>query len=381
VAQEDARRLRVAFVVPYFPLDRFEKGYPHVMDAIEWLGTRCDLEVVALRDATAHGPYRMAGTRARRLGLRNARGPHGRVRVLLTGIREVWRIHRRGPVDLVHGWAIDEPGAVAAIAARLIGRPCISSVIGGELVAFPDLWYGAALARGGRLTNAITLRLATAITVGSLAMKAMVDATRRDAHLRPLGVDLDRFHPPADGARSGAPRRVLFANSLEPIKVPSLAIRTFARLCPDRADLHMDIYGDGSLRSSLEELCVSLKVRERVTFHGHLPHRDMPAAYGGASVFLLTSRFESQSVVALEAAASGVPIVSTRVGLLPELGEAAIVVDTDSDADLAVAVARVLDDPALAARMAATGRAVATERFGFDQNVTALLDLYRSLAR
>ena len=377
----NSRRLRIALVVPYFPLERYEKGFPHVMDTIERLAQTCDIDVVSLRDSTAHGAYKMAGTRARRLGLRHARGPAGRARVLAGGIREVLRMHRRSPIDVVHAVGIDEPGAVATVSARLLRRPSIATVVGGELVAFPDLWYGAALARGGRWTNALTLRLATAVTVGSVEMCEMVKRHGRDAMLLPLGVDVARFAPAADGGSVKTERRVIFCGALEAIKQPALALRTFALLAAERQDLRLDIYGDGTLRAYLEELTSSLGVRDRVTFHGHASHLDMPAAYAGAWVLLITSRFESQCVVALEAMASAVPIVSTKVGLMPELGDAAITVDMPTEEALAAATARVLDDPAAASRMGAAGRAFAAERFAFGQRVAAFHELYASLAK
>lgn len=374
-------RLHVALVVPYFPLERHERGYPHVMETIERLAAECDVDVIALRDQEAHAPYRMAGANVRRLGLRSVRGPLGRGRVLAAGVREVLRIHGRAELDLVHGWWVDEPGAVATIAARLIRRPSIASVLGGELVAFPDLGYGAALARGGRWTTAVTFRLAGAVTVGSVLLRNLVDRHRTGSALLPLGVDVTRFRPVAEGRPRGAIRRVLFVAGLEPVKDPALAIRTFARLGAQRPDLHLDVCGDGSLRAGCETLSEILGVRERVTFRGHVPHPDMPQAYAGASLLLITSRFESQSVAALEAAASGVPVVGTRAGLMPELGEAALVVEDASDEELAAAAGRVLDDTDLAARMAAAGRLLATERYNLTRTVGDLLELYLSMTR
>ena len=375
------RRLHVAIVAPHFPLERHERGYPHVMETIERLTAGCDVDVIALRDGTPHAAYRMAGARVRRLGLRSAHGPIGRARVLAAGVREVLRVHKRAEVDLVHGLWVDEPGAVATIAARLIRRPSIASVLGGELVSFHDLGYGAAIGRGGRWTTAVTFRLAGAVTVGSVLLRDLVDLHRPGSLLHPLGIDVTRFRPPAEGNRLDSFRRVLFVGALEPVKDPALAIRTFALLAAQRPDLRLELWGEGSLRSSLERLSDGLGVHEQVSFRGHVPHPEMPRAYEGASLVLVTSRFESQSVVALEAAAAGVPVVATRVGILPELGEAATVVEKDSDDVLAAAAARVLDDPALATRMAAAGQALATERFDLARTVGGLLDLYLSLTR
>ena len=84
-------------------------------------------------------------------------------------------------------------------------------------------------------------------------------------------------------------------------------------------------------------------------------------------------------MVAVEAAASGLPVVGTRVGVLPDLGGGAATVEPGDEEGLVAAVAGVLDDQARAAAMSAAGRSVAVDRFDLDRTTADLLDRYEAL--
>ena len=86
-------------------------------------------------------------------------------------------------------------------------------------------------------------------------------------------------------------------------------------------------------------------------------------------------------MVAIEAAAAGLPVVGTRGGALPDLGEAALTVPVGDETGLADAMASVLDDHVRAAAMAAAGRRVAVDGFDLDRTSEALLAAYEALVR
>jgi glycosyltransferase involved in cell wall biosynthesis len=136
--------------------------------------------------------------------------------------------------------------------------------------------------------------------------------------LLPLGVDLQRFTP-ATAAPQGPPR-LLFAGSLVPVKDPVLAVRAFGRVRTPGCVL--EIAGDGPLRDDLGRLADALGVAERVRFLGSLDREVLVARMQAAGVLLVTSRHEAQSMVAVEAAACGLPVAGVAVGVLPELARA-----------------------------------------------------------
>jgi glycosyltransferase involved in cell wall biosynthesis len=393
------RRLRVAIVLPGFVEARDDHGLPAVVDLVERVAAAHDTHVVALRHPPARPAYRVAGATVDALGGGRAAGPWGRGWILARGIAQVLRIHRRRPLDLVHGLWADEAGAVATLAARLIGRPAIVSVMGGELVRMENIGYGAGLGRGGRWTASLALRGAAIVTAGSSIVLAQVLARRpsADVELFPLGVDTKLFSPGPTPPHAAA--RILFVGSLEPVKGPALLIRAFAGLlaglpagqvaglaaglAPSHPEVSLEIVGEGSLRRPLEHLAAQLGIAERVTFHGRLARTLLPEAYRSATVLAVPSRHEAQSMVAIEAAACGIPVVGTHVGALPDLGEGALTVPVGDAASLTRALARalatVLDDPARASSMGAAGRAVAVERYDLDHTSRALLGVYDDL--
>jgi glycosyltransferase involved in cell wall biosynthesis len=374
------KRRRVLFVVPGFPIERDEPGLAAVSDLVERLSASNDVRVIALRHPPERRSYSLAGTQVTSLAYGRTSGALGRARVLAGGVRAVVHAHRDSRVDVVHALWADEAGAVAVAAGKLVRRPTVVSIMGGELVGLPDIGYGAALGRGGRVTAGVALRGAAAITVGSsyLHAKAAGHVDARRLTVAPLGVDTAVFSPDsATGERTGA-CCVLFVGSLEPVKDPLLMLRTFATVAATRDDARLVVAGDGALRGELDRAAQRLGVHDRVLFRGHVPRSEMPALYRSASVMLVTSRHEAQSMAAVEAAACGVPVVGTRVGVLADLGEAVLTAAAD-EKDLASVLGRVLDEPALAARMGAAARAIAVRDYDIDTTAARVERLYDDL--
>lgn len=373
--------LRICFVMPGFPIERDEPGLAAVVDMIERVAAVHDVEVVSLRHPSRRPAYTLAGARIHPLGLGRARGARGRAQVLLRGVRAVTTLHKRRPIDVVHALWADEVGAIATTAARMIDRPSIVSFMGGELTALPDIGYGAQIGRGGRWTVRVATRRADMITVGSIYLRLQAEAViGDDVRLvdQPLGVDLATYYP-ADSPPLG--QTVLFAGSLEPVKDPELAVRAFAALAETHPDARLLVVGSGSLRGRLAALAAELGVADRVDLVGRVSRDRMPEIYRAASVLLITSRHEAQSMVAVEAAASGLPVVGTRVGVMADLGDAARTVSESDPQALAREVGRILDDPAEAARMRVAAREIAAARYDINLTASTVLKRHDEVAR
>jgi glycosyltransferase involved in cell wall biosynthesis len=144
-------------------------------------------------------------------------------------------------------------------------------------------------------------------------------------------------------------------------------------------DAVLAIAGEGELRGDLERLAKETGVDDRVRFLGLRP--DARALMGAADAVVMPSHWEGLPLSALEALASGTPLVATDVRGLRELvadEQNALLVPEDPHA-LADALRRVLDDPDLAARLAAAGKHV--DGAGNDRRlVERFLELYERLA-
>ncbi|MCU0259540.1 MAG: glycosyltransferase [Ilumatobacteraceae bacterium] len=186
----------------------------------------------------------------------------------------------------------------------------------------------------------------------------------------------------APGARAGAraalgldPERpvVLFVGRIQPLKGPDVAIRALAAL--GRPDAQLLLVGgasgaDGDRESQAAvELVDELGLADRVAFVPPQPHHILSTYYRAADVVVVPSRSESFGLVALEAAACGVPVVASAVGGLRSLvdhGVTGFLVDDRSPERFAEALRAVLDDPVRAAAMGAAGtRMAAGYTWGF----------------
>jgi D-inositol-3-phosphate glycosyltransferase len=116
-------------------------------------------------------------------------------------------------------------------------------------------------------------------------------------------------------------------------------------------------------------------VHEHVEVHPARPQAQLAAAYQDADVVLVPSRSESFGLVALEAQASGTPVVAADVGGLADVVRGGSLVQGHDHVRHADAVRRYLDDPAHAQATGRRGRAHA-ERFSWQRVVDGLLDVY-----
>jgi glycosyltransferase involved in cell wall biosynthesis len=189
----------------------------------------------------------------------------------------------------------------------------------------------------------------------------------------PNAVDTSLFEPGAGGDGT----RLATVSMLNAQKGVDVLLRAFAKARSSRG-LHLDVVGDGPERASLERLAGDLGVRDAVTFHGLLPKREIAAVLGRADLFVLASRFDNNPCVLVEAQAAGLPVVSTRVGGIPEIvdGSGALVERDDVDA-FAAAIAATLSDLGRYDRAAIA--ASANERYSLEAVGRAFADVYRDV--
>jgi glycosyltransferase involved in cell wall biosynthesis len=143
------------------------------------------------------------------------------------------------------------------------------------------------------------------------------------------GIDLQTFHPPHlndDGAairdKWNLPTDVpivLHVGRLDPDKNVERVIQAVAQAFTEN-NAHLLIVGDGLRKSALMKLCESLGISDRVHFTGFISTKQgLPELYRIARLFITASEIETQGLVMLEAAASGLPIVAVRATCIPEI--------------------------------------------------------------
>jgi glycosyltransferase involved in cell wall biosynthesis len=145
--------------------------------------------------------------------------------------------------------------------------------------------------------------------------------------------------------------------------------------------LTVAIAGDGPLREALVERAAALGVSDRVRLLGH--RTDVEQVYAAGDVFVLSSESEGLSNTILEAMASGLPVVATRVGGADEMvqyGVTGYLVPSRSPERLAAALKSVIGDRAAGRAMGMAGRARAEAEFSLRSMVRRYETMYVELA-
>ncbi|MHB1131136.1 MAG: glycosyltransferase [Chloroflexota bacterium] len=202
------------------------------------------------------------------------------------------------------------------------------------------------------------------------------------------GVSLRRFHPRRRdrdlAARLGLDERptVMYTGRLDAEKELDVWLRAAATVRQRGIDAQFILVGQGSERHRLEGLAESLGLTDHVRFAGFLSDRDYESVFSLADVFAIASTAELQSIVTLEAAASGLPLVVVNAGALPELVRegynGALFTPRDHE-EMATQLVSVLGDPALRREWARHSRLVALQH-DIEASVAAYERLYRAVA-
>jgi glycosyltransferase involved in cell wall biosynthesis len=297
------------------------------------------------------------------------------------------RVLRRIQPDIVHTH-MAKAGTIGRLAARLCRVPIIIHTYHGHI------FHGYF----GPLKTQLFLTIER--TLGSFTDRVIVVGERQrqeiagyrvapPAKLRPipLGLELEPFLR-AEECRGQLRRELGFGPDvplvgivarLVPIKAHEVFLEGARSLGRVRPDVRFLIVGDGERRAELELLVDTLDLRATVTFLSW--RQDMARLYADLDVVTLTSRNEGSPVVMIEALAAQRPVVSTAVGGVAEVvvdGQTGLTIAPNRPDQLANAVLRLLDDPALAQRLAAAGRSHVYPRFDRKRLIQDVRQLYLS---
>lgn len=291
---------------------------------------------------------------------------------------------RQTRADIVHGhWAIPTGPALVA-ASRRLGVPSVITMHGGDVYVnraegydFPSRWYVKPVLRWAlRASSALT-----AISEDCKRHALNAGADEQQISVIMNGADLRRFSPAPGGQVAGS-QTIFACRQLFPRKGIRFLIQAAAKIRPRYPDLKLVIAGDGFERRDLEKLAADLGMADITTFLGWMANEDLPAQFRAAAVSVIPSLEEGFGIPAAEAMGCEIPVIATDAGGLPEVVEhevtGLIVPKGDADA-LAVALDRLLGDPALARRMGQAGRARALRLFDWDGAASLLEETYLKL--
>lgn len=348
---------------------------PALLDFVRSMSRRVDLHVYTLRWPEVRRRYQVYGAEVTALGGYQHMG----VRVgklWLDTLRAIHAEHQRQPFDLVHAIWADEPGWIAVTVGRLLSRPVVVSLAGGELSALRDIGYGLRRLPGRGALVAGCLNAAQCITVGSDYMKklaiAMIGAKIAEKLVwAPLGADEALFGKRTIAVAKRTADRLVNVGSLTPVKNQGLLINTLPRL----SQTSLNLAGSGPLKDDLMCRLRGLGLATTVHLLGDVPHERMPSLYEGSGLFVQTSRHEAQGLAVIEAAMTGLPICGTNVGVLPEIGAA-----VDSRASFMELAQLIIESQARAKELGQRGQQVAMEKYSLSAATERFCRIYEQLA-
>lgn len=199
------------------------------------------------------------------------------------------------------------------------------------------------------------------------------------------GVNTERFAPaPREILASGQPTVIGTVGRMQTVKDQPALARAFVRLHElfpaMRGRLRLTMIGDGSLRQDVERVIEQAGLQQQASLPG--AREDLPEQLRAMDIFVLPSIAEGISNTILEAMASGLPVVATRVGGNAELvveGETGFLVPPSDTEALAKAIGIYLTDPGLARRHGAAGRNRVLRDFSMERMLGRYLAVYDDL--
>jgi glycosyltransferase involved in cell wall biosynthesis len=295
-----------------------------------------------------------------------------RVRRVTGALQYLQRVH--GPVDLLHAHFYPSARYFPAVQRSLDIPYVVTEHSTALTLESPDK---VVTQRGLRVAARVYRDAACVMPVSQSLLEAIQSlglTGRFKVVTNP--VDADLFAP---ASRDGCPDRIelITVARLAKVKGLDVLLRAFAACRSQDRRLHLTIVGEGPLETELRAIAASLGVDEAVHFTGRRERRDIAVLHAESDVFVLASRAENLPVALIEAMMSGLPVVATRVGGVPELVSSARgrLVNRDDPEALAVALRQTVAELPMHDRVAAAAEARA--RYSMAATARALAETYR----
>lgn len=203
------------------------------------------------------------------------------------------------------------------------------------------------------------------------------------------GVNTQRFRPPKDKnkikTQMGFKKKdkiILYVGRLYSRKGLYTLIQAIPRVTRRYKDVKFVIAGEGlhNERKNLANFAAKLGVKGKTSFTGYFPDEELPKLYQASDIFLFPTLYENLPFAVLEALSTGLPVVTTKVGGIPEVitdGKNGFLVEPANPEKLADRISSLLDDSEKASEMGKLGRKVVEEKFDWEHIVDKVVKVYK----
>lgn len=275
----------------------------------------------------------------------------------------------------LHNHFVDSSCTVAMLASEMTGIPFSFTLHGPTELFEPAIW---------RLDEKIAQASFSAFISHFARSQGMLFSDPKHWNRMRIvhcGITPELYGTKREGQTPG--KTLLFVGRLAAVKGVAILLQAFARLHESHPDAQLRLVGDGPERADLEAQAQALGLGDAVTFLGYLGQEDVAGELDGADLLVLPSFAEGVPVVLMEAMASRIPVVASRVAGVQELVEDGVSGHALPPGDIDTLVATLdglLSDPSRRAAMGQAGRAKVEAEFDIVNEAGWLGDLFtRSL--
>ncbi len=265
--------------------------------------------------------------------------------------------NRQRKFDVVIAFWGYPSGFFAALITKVLKIPGIISVLGADSASIKSINYGIFHRHFPRMIATWSYQNCSVLLAISefQANRLKCFGITKNIRVLPWGVDSKMYH--FTEKQKNDTLQIIHVAHINPVKDQYTLLRAFAIIRKNRP-AKLKIYGIDTMHGTMQQFCIELGIEADVEFCGVVPYHEMPNHYEKATVMLHTALSEGQCMALTEAAACGVLLAGTRVGILHDLGdECGVVVETGDYEGLAKNVLVLLDHPVECKRRIENARA------------------------
>jgi glycosyltransferase involved in cell wall biosynthesis len=316
----------------------FSQGYPMLEKLL--VGLSCSFEVVVYSKFPTNKDYHTSNFKIRSAPT-NIKWTSIRWLCLITYFLKDHRHHKFHLLFAFWGYP---SGFLATCLSKVFKIPCAVYLLGSDIAGIASINFGI-LHRPilRRLALWAYNRASLLLTISDYQKSQLKRYEVLKGITIPWGTEITEYKFIAK--KPGSTLHIIHVGHLAPVKDQITLIKTFA-LIERQYPAELRIFGEDFLNGAIQKLCKELNIEGRVQFFGVVPYHQMPEEYAWADLMLHTSLSEGQSMALTEAAATGVLLAGTNVGLLYDLGEdCGLTVEAGDFGGLAEKVLNTLNDP------------------------------------
>lgn len=306
----------------------FSQGYPAIHHLIKRLALRYDIDVYS--QLPANEDFIPEDFRFITLNRKVKAGSLRWVYLFLVFLYQ----HIRRPYRVLFSFWGYPAGAIAVILGKLVRKPSIVYLHGGDSVCIPSIPYGVFCNPGTARICRWAYRRATELLTISQYQSSVLKSQGVDRATRvvPYGIDAAIF-PYKEGRFDASAVRFIHIGNHTPIKDQKTLLEAFA-IIGSQIPATLTIVGPDFFGGQLKQWAVELGIEKHVNFVEPLPNERLFEYYHRADIMLHTSLYEAQGFVFSEAAGCGTLLAGTRVGQLADMGDSCGIIVEVGQAEL-----------------------------------------------